>query len=338
LRIEKDKIGLSPWEAREVKVGIKDIAKAAGVSKSTVSNVLNGKSNVSAATKERIFELCQSYNYFPNASGRSLKTSQSKAILFNFSDFDRSFYLKIVEGINDYAESNGYDLIVCTSKSCEKYMRNSMTDGSIILDLRMTNDILARVACEGYPIVVLDRVLDNPYIKSIVVDNYEPMTALMRMLVDKGYKSYAFLGGPESTEDNQERYKAFIDVLAERQIPFSKQNYFSGDYREKSGYKAAKIIMLSSEKPDVLVCANDNMALGAMRVFREAGVRVPEDIAVTGFDDCELARPMGLTTVAIPNFERGYLAARHLIENIEGTTNAEALKIKAEVKIRKTVR
>jgi LacI family transcriptional regulator len=321
-----------------MKVGVKEIAEAAGVSKSTVSNVLNGKKNVGEETKKRIIEICQSYNYIPTTYGRSLDAQASRAILFNFSDFDRSFYLKIVEGISDYADGSGYDLIVCTSKSCEKYMRNSMTDGGIILDLRMANEVLMRTARDGYPIVVLDRAISNPYIKSIVVDNYEPMRELMKSLIEKGYKKYAFLGGPESTEDNQERYKAFSDALSENGLAFSKENYFSGDYREKSGYKAAKIIMLSSDKPDVLVCANDNMALGAMRCFRDVGVRIPEDIGVTGFDDCELARPMGLATVAIPNFERGYLAARHLIENIEGKRNIEPLKIKAEVKMRRSVR
>ncbi|MDR1912898.1 MAG: LacI family transcriptional regulator [Clostridiales bacterium] len=319
-----------------MKIGIKDIALAAGVSKSTVSNVLNGKSNVSDPVKERILNLCQEMNYFPNNA--PIKPAESKAILFNFSDFDRSFYLKIVEGINDYASSNDYDLIICTSKSCEKYMRNSMTDGAIILDLRMNNETLFRIAREQYPIVVLDRSLDNPCIKSVIVNNYEPMSQLLQGLIERDYKKFAFLGGPEKTDDNIERYSAFIDVLERNNITFQRKNYFSGDYREGSGYKAAKIIMLASEKPEVLVCANDNMAIGAMKCFRDMGYRIPEDIAITGFDDCELSRTLGLTTVAIPNFELGYLAARHLIENIQGKGNVETLKIMATIKWRKSVK
>jgi LacI family transcriptional regulator len=319
-----------------LKIGIKDIALAAGVSKSTVSNVLNGKSNVSDPVKERILNLCQEMNYFPNNA--PIKPAESKAILFNFSDFDRSFYLKIVEGINDYASSNDYDLIICTSKSCEKYMRNSMTDGAIILDLRMNNETLFRIAREQYPIVVLDRSLDNPCIKSVIVNNYEPMSQLLQGLIERDYKKFAFLGGPEKTDDNIERYSAFIDVLERNNITFQRKNYFSGDYREGSGYKAAKIIMLASEKPEVLVCANDNMAIGAMKCFRDMGYRIPEDIAITGFDDCELSRTLGLTTVAIPNFELGYLAARHLIENIQGKGNVETLKIMATIKWRKSVK
>ncbi|MDR1538461.1 MAG: LacI family transcriptional regulator [Clostridiales bacterium] len=319
-------------------VGIKDIAKAAGVSKSTVSNALNGKKNVSDETKKMILDLCQELNYYPNAAGRSLKMSESRAILFNFSDFDRSFYLKIIEGIHDFASGNDFDLIICTSKSCEKYMRNSMTDGAIILDFRMENETLLRVARENYPIVVLDRTIECPYIESIAVNNSAPMADMVQGLVDRNYRNFAFLGGPEQTDDNKERYGAFLDVLSKNSIPFSRENYFSGDYRERSGGKAARIIMFMSEKPDVLVCANDNMAIGAIRCFREMGLRVPEDIGVTGFDDCELAKILGLTTVSIPNFERGYLAARRLIENIHGKRGEEKLIINPLIKWRKTVR
>lgn len=320
------------------KIGIKDIAEAAGVSKSTVSNALNGKENIGRETRERILEICRRLNYYPQINGKKLKSGESKAILFNFSDFDRSFYLKIIEGVNEYASDNGYDMIVCTSKSCEKYMCNGMTDGAIILDSRMDNECLKRCAGANYPLILLDRVLEHPGIKSLVVNNYDPMCELMQMLVDRGNRKFAFLGGLDFTEDNIDRYRAFRDVLEQNGIPFQSENYYTGDYRERSGQKAAKIIMLAHELPDVLVCANDNMAIGAIRYFKAQGLRVPEDISVTGFDDCDMARIMNLTTVAIPNFERGYLAARHLIENIRRKQNEETLKITASVKWRKTAK
>lgn len=321
-----------------MKVGIKDIAQAAGVSKSTVSNVLNGKTNVGVVTRQQILHLCNEMGYTYKGNLPKGAQPENKAILFNFSDFDRSFYLKIIEGINDYASENGYDLIISTSKSSEKYMHKQMTDGGIILDMAMSSETLLKVAEQGYPLVVMDRLLDHPMIKSIVVDNYTPMTQLVQGLVDKGFRRFAFLGGPETTDDHIERYKAFLDVLKSNGIPFHQENYFSGDYREQSGQRAARIILLAQERPEILVCANDNMAIGAMRCFREAGCHFPEDISITGFDNCELARIMGLTTVEIPNYERGYLAARHLIEILRGQTNVEPFKITASVKWRKTVR
>lgn len=318
-------------------VGIKDVAKAAGVSISTVSNALNGKKNVGKETREKILQLCKEMSYYPNAMGRSLKSGANNTILFNFSDFDRSFYLKIINGINDYVNDNDFDLIICTNRSCEKYMRSNLTNGAIILDAKMSNEVINSVASEHYPIVTLDRIIDNPYVKSIVVNNYDPMYEMVEQLIAKGYRRFGFIGGPEHTADNQERYKAFSDALERYQIPFLRKNYFAGDYREKSGYSAARIIMLSEELPEILICSNDNMAIGAIKAFRENGISVPKDIGVTGFDNCDLAEAMELTTVAIPNYERGYLAAQYLIENIKGKSNVEPFKISAKVLWRKSI-
>lgn len=318
-------------------VGIKDVAKAAGVSVSTVSNVLNGKSNVGEDTKVRVLNICRELSYYPNSAGKALKAGKTNTILFNFSDFDRSFFLKIIHGISDYVNDNGYDLIICTEKSCEKFMRSNLSCGGIILDQKMKDETLNKIAGDSYPIVVLDRIIENPYIKSIVVNNYDPMCELIQGVIKRGYRHFGFVGGPEHTDDNKERYRAFRDVLEQNNITFQQKSYFAGDYREKSGYTAAKILMLSQELPDCLVCANDNMAIGAMKAFRDNGIRVPEDIAITGFDNCDLAEVMGLTTVSIPNYERGYIAARYLIENIRGSRNVEPFKISAKILWRNSV-
>ena len=318
-------------------IGIKDIAKAAGVSTSTVSNVLNGKFNVGKETREKVLRICEEMNYQRSLVGKSLRTGLNQTILFNFSDFDREFYLKIIQGINDYVYAKDYDLIICTNKSCEKFMNKTFTCGCIMLDGRCSDGMLIKKASERYPIIVLDRLLEMPYIKSVVVNNYTSERELMEGLVKLGYRRYAFLSGMES-EDNKERYQAFRDVLHENNITFRRENYFAGDYREKSGYQTAKLIMLTENMPEVLVCANDNMAIGAIKAFRENGVKVPEDIAVCGFDDIEMAKVFGLTTVSIPNYERGYLAAQYLVENIDGANNYDIFKISAKVKWRTSTR
>lgn len=311
-------------------VVIKDIAKAAGVSAATVSNVLNGRKNVSEATRERVLAICQEMDYQANPYGRALKNCESKTILFNFSDFDRQFYLKIIHGISDYVYSRQYDLMICTRGSCERFMSKSFTSGCVMLDRQCNDQLLLRKAQKGYPIVAMDRILDAPNIKCLLVNNYPAMRELVKGLVERGYREYAFLGG-QDTLDNRERYQAFRDVLEENRIPFRGESYLTGDYREKSGYQAGKLLLIGESLPQVLVCANDNMAIGAIRAFREAGVRVPEDVAVTGFDDTPMAEMLGLSTVAIPNYERGYLAAQHLIANIEGAQSWDTFKIQARV-------
>lgn len=317
--------------------GIKDVAKAAGVSVSTVSNALNGKKNVGEETRKRILQICKELSYYPNLAGKMLKTRDNKTILFVFSDFDRNFYLQIIKGIHDYTSSRGYDFMICTNQSCDKFMRNHMTSGCIMLDMSITNDTICEVAASDYPIVVLDRVVEHSYVKSIVVNNYDPMCELTQGMIDRGYRRFAFLGGPEQTDDTSERYGGFVDTLEKNHISFNSKNYFSGDYREKSGHTVAKILMLSERLPEALMCANDNMAVGAIKTFRENGIRVPEDIAVTGFDDSGMAELMGVTTVEVPDYERGYLAAQALIESLKGKKTGEPFRISTKVKWRDSV-
>ncbi len=316
-------------------IGIKDIAAAAGVSLATISNALNGRKNVSEETRAHILKICEEMHYEPNLTGRALKSGTTKTIMFNFSDFDRKFYLEIIHGIHDYVCTRDYDLIICTSKSCEKFMNKSLSCGGIIQDIHCPDSVLIKKAEEGYPIIAMDRVLDEPNIKSVVVNNYDPEYELVEKLVQKGCTEFAFLNGPD-TDDSKERYRAFLDVLKKHAIPFGRESYYAGDFREKSGYQAARLLLLTKQLPDVLVCANDNMAIGAMKAFRDNGIKVPDDIMVCGFDNSEMASVYNLTTVAIPNYERGYLAAQYLIENVNGAGNFDPFYVSAKVKWRES--
>lgn len=316
-------------------IGIKDIAKMAGVSPSTVSNVINNKKNVSKETRELILRLCKENDYEPNISGQSLKGNKSKTVLFNFSDFDRQFYLKIIQGISDYVYSKGYDLLICTNKNCDKYMNKSLSCGCIMLDVNASDGMIIKKASKDYPIVVLDRIIEAPYIKSMLVNNYTPQKELVEGLVKKGCRRFAYIGGVD-TLDNKERYNATCDALKENGLSLRRDDYYIGDFREKSGYQAAKLLMLTEHLPDALICANDDMAMGALKAFRENNIKIPEDISVTGFDDTETAQILKLTTVSVPNYERGYIAAQYLLEAVEGNGNFEPFKISAKVKWRKT--
>ncbi|MDB4865784.1 MAG: transcriptional regulator, LacI family protein [Cohnella sp.] len=321
-------------------VGVKKIAELADVSVSTVSNVLNGRKNVGQATRERVLQICSEQGYHPDVMKKYLKSGKSNTIVFIFSDFDRDFYLKIIKGISDYLTENGYDLIICTHKSSANFMRSSFASGTISLDGNMTDEYLISLAKSAFPIVLMDRVIENPYAntKSVIVDNYPVMSEMVQVLVDKGFKRFGYIGGLEFTLDNKERFAGFADTLAQNDIRFDHRNYFHGNYREDSGYQAAKIMILSNVLPEVLVCANDNMAIGAIKAFEENNIRVPEDISVTGFDDSDTAAMAGLTTISIPRYESGYLAAKELLGMINGTASKEPFKLSATIKWRKTVK
>jgi LacI family transcriptional regulator len=321
-------------------VGIKEIAKIAGVSVSTVSNALNGRKNVGKVTRERILQICEEYGYQPASRDTDNQKPMNRTVMFIFSDFDRDFYLKIIEGISDCLNENDYDLMICTNRSSAKFMRKNMACGIISLDGRLDDDTLLSVARAKFPIVLMDRIIDdnNPYIKSVIVDNYPVMSMLVQKLIDRGFRRFGFLGGLSHTLDNKERFAAFEDTLGRNGIPFDRRYYFHGNYRENSGYQAAKIMILSNDLPEVLVCANDNMALGAMKAFEENGIRVPEDISITGFDDSETALLKGLTTISIPRYESGYIAAKELLSMIKGMWRSEPFKLGASIAWRYTVK
>ncbi len=312
-------------------ITVKDIANLAGVSPATVSNVLNGRANVGQETKEKVLSICRDNGYNPNVYARNLKTKNPRTLLFTFSDFDRKFYLDVIHGIHDYVDAHDYDLLICTGKFCEKYMDPHITSGCIALDGKLESDVLIRRAGRNYPVVVLDRLLDHPYIKSILVNNYKPMYELTSKLAGRGYRRFAFLGGIENTADNKERYQAFQDALADSGINFARDRYISGDWHEESGRRAAQILMLTNPCPEVLVCANDNMAVGAIEVFRDNGLVIGQDILVTGFDNNDVASYNSITTIDIPDYERGYLAAQALVGNIEGEMDASVFRISAKI-------
>ncbi len=316
---------------------IKEIAELAGVSPSTVSNALNGQKNVGKSTRDRILKICKEQGYSPNIIGKSLKTGRSNTVVFNFSDFDRSFYLKIIQGISDHLTQNGYDLIICTNTSSKNFMKSSFAHGAISLDSKMANDDLISSAEENFPIVVMDRMVDHPYIRSVIVDNYPIMCQLVQKIIDKGVRRFSFIGGISDTLDNQERYQAFLDTLKKNGIEFDSKNYYHGDFREKSGYQAAKIIMLSESLPEAVVCANDNMAVGAMHALQESGLQIPADIAISGFDNADTSKLAGLTTVSIPRYESGFLAAKYLLEMMEGEAPPAPFKIKANIVWRSSI-
>jgi len=321
-------------------IGMKEIAKLTGVSVSTVSNVLNGRTNVSQKTRERILQCCSEYGYSLPPGPKKTNTDKADTVLFIFSDFDRDFYLKIIEGINDCLMENGYDLIVCTNRSSQKLTKRSFVRGAICLDGSISDEIFTRMARQDFPAVLMDRVLPSGsiHVKSVIVDNYPVMCDMVQTLVDKGYRKFGFLGGLNHTLDHKERYTGFTDTLKKNGIPFDPKYYFHGNYRERSGYQAAKLMILSQDYPEVLVCANDNMAFGVMKAFEEHQIRVPEDIAVTGFDDSDAAAMAGLTTVTIPRYESGYLAAKELLEMIQGKADKAPFKIQASIVWRNSVR
>lgn len=313
--------------------GIRDIAERAGVSISTVSNVLHHKNSASKETRDKILSIAEELGYEIPGERRD----GNRTIVLNFSDFDTLYYLDILHGISDYAYAKGYSLLICTGENFPRYADPERCCGCIVIDVKTEDDRLKKIAGKGLPVIALDREIEHPRIKSIVVNNYASEKQLIDGLIESGYKRFAFLGGL-NTADNRERYAAFRDSLKEHGLSFRHNDYYEGDWRDKSGAHAARLLMLSEEMPEALICANDMMAIGAIRKFHENGIRIPDDIGVAGYDDIIISKYAGLTTVTVPDYERGYLAAQSLIGILEGSDDYETVHIGARVKWRKSTK
>lgn len=318
-------------------VGIKDIASKCGVSPTTVSNVLNNKNNVGRETRDLILKTAKELGYVHKRSEAASGGRKKNTIAINFSDFDAQFYFDVLHGISDYAVKKDFNLLICTKENFAKYADSDSICGCIIMDWSTEDSTILGIADKGIPMVTLDRQMPHKLIKNMVTGNYESERALVEKIVALGFSSFAFLGGIDS-DDNRERYRAFRDVLKENNISFDRNLLYEGDWTEKSGAAAARLIMLQPGMPEVLVCANDLMAIGAIRKFQENGIRVPDDISVCGFDDVIMSRYVGLTTVSVPNYERGFLAMQALADIIDGTGDFENFKIGARVKWRKSIK
>ena len=318
-------------------VGIKDIASKCGVSPTTVSNVLNNKNNVGRETRDLILKTAKELGYVHKRSETTVGGRKKNTVAINFSDFDAQFYFDVLHGISDYAVKKDFNLLICTKENFAKYADSDSICGCIIMDWSTEDSTILGIADKGIPMVTLDRQMPHKLIKNMVTGNYESERSLVEKIVSMGFSSFAFLGGIDS-DDNKERYRAFRDVLKENNISFDRNLLYEGDWTEKSGAAAARLIMLQPGMPEVLVCANDLMAIGAIRKFQENGIRVPDDISVCGFDDVIMSRYVGLTTVSVPNYERGFLAMQALADIIDGTGDFENFKIGARVKWRKSIK
>ncbi|MCR5155044.1 MAG: LacI family transcriptional regulator [Butyrivibrio sp.] len=313
--------------------GIKEIAERAGVSMTTVSNVLNRKKNVGATTREQVLKIAQELGY--THKQQSGIDGKRRTIIVSFSDFDTLFYLDILHGVSDYVNKQGYHILICNGDDLAHYSDPDEVCGCIILSSMIRDEQVLAVADKGLPVITLDRELEHPMVKAMIVNNYEGERQLMQKLVDEGFKTFAFVTG-QDTADNKDRYRAFRDVLRDNDISFHRNDLYEGDWKEKSGVQTARLIMLRDRMPEVLVCANDMMAIGAIRHFQENGIRVPDDISVCGFDDIIISRYLGLTTVSVPDYERGFLAGQALLNIIDGSGDFETYRIGARVKWRRT--
>lgn len=328
-------------------VTIKDIARELGISPSTVSRALKDHPDISVDTKKAVNELADKLNYQPNIVALNLRQRKTNTIGVIIPELIHFFFSTVISGIEDVANQGGYNVIIAQSnesiereKKVIKALFNSRVDGMLLSISRETNnfDHIESILSKGVPIVFYDRMYTNPNTSKVIVDDYIGAKEVVNHLIEQGCKRIALLEGTPGLMITVDRKRGYIDALAENKISFDESMVIPcPEGTLEDGKAAAEKLSSLRNLPDGIFATSDPIAMGAITVLRDKGIKIPQDIAVAGFSNWfygQLMEP-SLTTVDQPGFEMGQEAARLLIRQIE-MKDKDQFEIQPETKTLKT--
>jgi LacI family transcriptional regulator len=317
-------------------ITIKDVAKRARVSVTSASYALNGTGTISETTRKRVLQAAEELNYHPNAFARNLKNRKSHTIGVFISRFGGSFYEDILSGIHDAILHTDYEMIVCPeSRLARRHLTHRQVDGAIVFDSKIRSELILRLASSSFPIVIMDRYLEAEFLFPILVDNQSGSREAYQHLYKQGARRMVYIAGATDSYDNMERLNAFETEAHADGISIQ---VYQGNFTEESGYDAAQVIIHSGDLPEGVFCGNDQMAIGFLRAMREQGLSAPEDIAVIGFDDIEIASYMhpSLTTIGASRTTWGSFAAQQLIAFLDENQPFTPVRIPTQLIVRES--
>lgn len=300
---------------------IRDVARRAQVSVASVSRVLNRLANVSEETRARVAEAVRDLGYVPHAGARSLSLARTNAIGVVLPDFHGEFFSEIVRGMDREASRHGYMLLLSNVHAGLEQSGNAMramrgrVDGLVILAPHLSEAELAEAVPAGTPSVLINTRSDVGGHAGVRLDNVAGARLVADHLAAIGRKRVVQIAGAPGNIDAQERSQAFKAALRDRGVELET---VQGEFTEESGETAINTLLKSGHKFDAVFAGNDMMASGALQALRRAGLRVPEDVAVVGFDDIPMARHIGLTTVRVRIAELGGRALERLVSILGG--------------------
>lgn len=316
----------------QVGATLKDVAREARVSTATVSRVINGHGSVTDATRSRILGIIERLRYVPDSAARSLSTGLTHTIGVLLPDLHGEFFSEIIRGIDQAARRRGLHLLLSgvhgSAAEATLAIRalKGRVDGLLIMSPYADSAFLADQSADDMPAVVMNSPVRGNSHSSFCLDNRGGARAMVRHLAGAGHRRIAFIAGPQDNFDATERLAGYCEAIAEIG-PELREFVLPGDFSEDSGYRAAQRLLTLDERPDAVFAANDMTALGCLRAFNEAGVAVPDDVALAGFDDIPMARFVAppLTTVRVPMAELGARA----LDGIADAVGAEKVTPKS---------
>ncbi len=325
---------------------IRDIARLAGVSHMTVSRVLNDDTNVKPETRKHVLAVIRQHDFTPNPKARAFSSNRSRLIGLLVSDISNPFYAELAKGIEKNAYERGYNIIFCSETAANNeqdalsFLLKSGVDGLIFASTKLHDKGARRIIKQGFPTVLVNRKLSGDDFNYVVCDNRKGAEQMTAHLFAQGYHRIAIITGPSDLSTGVERLAGYYDSHKGRDIPVNADYTFQGPFDRETGYKGANRFIKLEKRPQAIFAGNDYIAMGVLDALEEAGLRVPQDIAVVGFDNTFFAAHsrINLTTVSQRTQEMGALGVNILIESIEGTGGNynNHIVLKPEIIIRKS--
>ena len=309
---------------------IHEVAKLAGVSIATVSRAFNNSKLIKDATKSKIMKIAEEIDYKPSPLARGLSTQMTDTIGVIIPDIAGEFFTDIIHGIDEEAHRWNKFIIVASSHSQRDavetlidFMSSGRVDGVIMMAPQIHKEVPEIIGKSRRPVVLINSLNDIDEAISISIDNYQGTVANIEHLLEHGYERIAMIKGPKDNCDAEERYLGYLETLQKHGININPNWIVDGDFTVRSGYYGFMRLMTLAERPQAIFAANDMMALGVYEGAKILKVSIPDDIAVTGFDDIYLSRLLSprLTTVHAPIEELGGKAVRYLLKVINGEVN-----------------
>jgi len=308
---------------------IKDVAREAKVSVASVSRALNGGGGVTAETSQRIHEAARRLHYVPHAAARMLITRRTNTVGALLPDLHGEFFSELIRGIDLAARARGLHLLVSSSHDGAEDAAAALramqgrVDGLLILSNHVDAAFLRSNLPAGLPAVLLNSAVKNPAYAVLNIDNYGGAHAMVRHLLEAGHAGVTFIAGPTDNFDAQQRELGYRAAMA-KYAPHAAPDVVAGDFSEEAGYRAGRQLLARTPRPRAVFAANDMMAVGCLSAFKEAGVEVPGEIALVGFDDIPIARYVtpSLCTVRVRIADLGRSALEQLAARLEDPRRA----------------
>ena len=309
-------------------ITIKDIARELGISKSTVSRVLQNAYDVNPETRQRVQEKMEEMRYRPNMIARNLKKKSTNTIGVNIPAFDIPFYSQAISGIQNESARQGFNIITCQSnEEYETELKNietmlaSQVDGLLISISRTTRNVkhLLELQRNNIPVVLFNRVAGLMDFSKVFVNDFDGAYKMVNYLLDKGHKRVAHICGPRNLSLSKKRIEGYKQSLKEHGIESDEKFIVEGDFSFSGGADCTYELLNRNLQLDAIFCVCDSMALGCMQVLKKEGFHIPRDIAVAGYTDDPAAKFVdpGLTTIAQPSYQIGVESAALLISRIK---------------------